>query len=181
MMHFRAPLLTIASALVCATAGMAQEIQPGVMAGLNIPMGDLGSATDHRLGFTIGGQLGIYYGGGHEVRPRVDYTHFAGGWAPEASDFNRNTISALGLGCDYLYYTEMRPLGVYLTMGLGYQWWTVNPEHGPNRSNSGLSVAAGAGYRFNRTFSAEARLVTGQFQSTNGQANAIQGLVSMRF
>jgi hypothetical protein len=160
---------------------MAQQMEPGVFAGINIPVGDLGSATDSHLGLTIGGQLGFYLGNGHELRPRADYTTYSGGWTPEGNGFNRNNVSAFGIGCDYLYYTELRPRGMYLTMGLGYQWWTVDPDSGPNTNNSGVSLAAGAGYRFNRTFSAEVRFTTGQFQSTNGQANAIQGLVSMHF
>jgi len=169
--------------LACCVSGalMGQEFQPGIHAGVNFPLGDLGSAVDHRPGITVGGHLGIYYGGGHELRPRVDYTDYEGGWTPAGDSFNKNHISAWQVGCDYLYYTETRPQGLYLTMGLGYQWWNVSPDNGPSANKSSLSMAAGAGYRFNRTFSLEARFVTGQFQSTNGQANALQFLGSMRF
>ncbi|HNX95053.1 MAG TPA: hypothetical protein PKL14_07820 [Holophaga sp.] len=181
MKQFRISLLAAAIAVSFASKGMAQDLQYGIIAGGNIPLGDLGSAVDHRLGLTVGGQLGIYYGNGHELRPRVDYTYYQGGWAPVGDSFSRNTISNLGLGADYVYYTEQRQQGVFLAMGLGYQWWNVSPEHGSSTNQSGVSVAAGGGYRFNRTFSLEGRFVTGQFQSTNGQANAIQILGIMRF
>jgi len=173
-------VLTAALALTGLTAS-AQEIQFGAHGGLNLPLGDLDKAVDGRLGFTVGGHVGIYYGNGHELRPRVDYTYYAGGWTPTASNFERNTLSAWGLGADYLYYTETRPQGVYLTMGLGLQGWTVAPENHPNTNKTALALAAGAGYRFNRSISLEGRFTTGQFQSTNGQANALQVLASIRF
>jgi len=176
------PLKSILALSFCVTSAcLAQEIQPGVHAGLNLPVGDLGSAVDHRFGLLVGGHVGLYYGNGHELRPRLDYTNYQGGWTPDGDTFSRNTISSWQAGCDYLFYTETRPLGLYLTMGLGYQWWNVSPEHGPSHSTSGLSMAAGAGYRINRSFSVEARFTTGQFQETNGQANAFQALASMRF
>lgn len=176
----RIAFLAAAMALTGTTAS-AQEIQFGAHGGLNLPLGDLDKAVDGRLGFTLGGHAGIYYGNGHEVRPRVDFTYYDGGWQPVGSTFGKATISAWGLGADYLYYTETRPQGIYLTMGLGFQGWTVNPDQGSNTSKTALSLAAGVGYRFNRTVSLEGRFTTGQFQSTNGQANALQILASMRF
>lgn len=170
-----------ASMALTGMAASAQEIQFGAHGGLNLPLGDLDRAVDGRLGFTLGGHVGLYYGNGHELRPRVDYTHFAGGWTPGSSQFDKNTLSAWGLGADYLYYMETRPQGLYLTMGLGFQGWTVDPENAPSHSKTALALAAGAGYRFNRSFAFEGRFTTGQFQSTNGQANALQVLASIRF
>lgn len=179
MNHLRNALFALS---FCVTSAcLAQEIEPGVHAGINIPLGDLSSAVDSRPGFLIGGHVGLYYGNGHELRPRIEFSDYQGGWTPVGDTFSRNTITSWQLGCDYLYYTETRPQGVYLTMGLGYQWWNVSPSDGPSHSTSGLSLAAGVGYRLNRSFSVEARFTTGQFQSTNGQANAIQILGSMRF
>jgi len=176
------PFKSLLALSFCVTsAGFAQEIQPGVQAGFNLPVGDLGSAVDHSLGLQVGGQVGIYYGNGHELRPRLDFIHYQGGWTPSGNTFSRNTISSWLVGCDYLYYTETRPQGVYITMGLGYQWWNVAPDSGPSHNTSSLSMAAGAGYRINRSFSVEARFTTGQFQSTNGQASAFQLLANMRF
>jgi hypothetical protein len=48
-------------------------------------------------------------------------------------------------------------------------------------SHSALALAAGAGYRFNRSFALEGRFTTSEFQSGGGQANAIQALASIRF
>jgi hypothetical protein len=179
MNHSGKSLLALA---FCVTGGcLAQEVQPGVQAGFNLPMGDLGTAVDHRVGLQVGGHVGLYYGNGHELRPRIDYCNYQGGWTPAGGTFSRNTVSSWQIGCDYLYYTETRPIGVYLTGGLGYQWWNVAPDNAPSHNTSGLSMAFGAGYRFNRSFSGEARFTTGQFQSTNGQASALQLMATMRF
>jgi len=176
------PLKSMLALTICASgACLAQDFQPGVHAAINLPMGDLGSAVDHRLGLTAGGHLGIYYGGGHELRPRADITRYQGGWTPEGDTYNRNTITAWQMGCDYLFYTEARPQNLYLTMGMGYGWWTVDPDRGSSHSTSSFSMAIGAGYRINRSFGVEARFTTGQFQSTNGQASALQLMASMRF
>jgi hypothetical protein len=179
MNHLCKPILGIA--LCAGSAAMAQQFEPGVHAAVNFPFGDLGSAVDHSLGITVGGHLGIYYGGGHELRPRLDFSNYQGGWTPEGGGFSRNTINAWQIGCDYLYYTETRPQGFYLAMGLGYQWWNVSPENAGSYSHSALSMAAGPGYRFNHSFSVEARFTTGQFRSTNGQADALQLMGSLRF
>lgn len=158
-----------------------QSYQFGAQAGLSIPLGDLSSALDGRTGYVLGGQVGIYYGNGHELRPRLDYMHFSGGWQPEDGDFHRATVTSWVLGADYLFYTEARPMGIYLAMGLGLQRWNVDPEKGGSRSKTGLGVTIGAGYRFNRVFALETRFLTGQFQDNHGQANALQFLTNIRF
>ena len=171
----------ITALVLTGSAMSAQDIQFGAHGGLNLPLGDLDSAVDGRLGFTLGGHVGLYYGNGQELRPRVDYTHYSGGWTPTGSGtFDKSTVSAWGLGADYIYYTELRPQGLYLVMGLGFQGWTVDSEGDSSHSKTALSLAAGAGYRFNRSFSFEGRFTTGQFQSSNGQANALQVLASVR-
>jgi hypothetical protein len=179
MTAFKTSLL--ATSFCLATSAFAQDFQPGVHGGINIPVGDLADALDNRPGFTVGGQLGIYYGNGHELRPRLDLTHYQGGHFPVGGSYDKNRINAWGLGCDYLYYTALQPQGVYLTGGLGYQWWDVSPERGADSSHSGLAMALGAGYRFSRTFMLEGRFTSGQFRSNNGQANALQAVASMRF
>ena len=177
----RIGFFTAALALSGVTAS-AQDIQFGAHAGLNLPLGDLDTAVDGRMGYTIGGHVGLYYGNGHELRPRLDYTHYSGGWTPGHDQlFDKNTVSSLGVGADYIFYTETRPQGIYLVMGLGFQNWTVDHANAGNDSKTALSLAAGAGFRFNRSVSIEGRFTTGQFQSTNGQANALQVIASMRF
>lgn len=167
--------------LLAAASAQAQSVQFGAHGGLNIPMGDLGNAVDNRLGYTIGGHVGLYYGGGHELRPRLDLTFYNGGWHPEGNGFSKNNIKAWTVSADYLYYTENRPMGFYLTMGLGLQSWQVSPEGRPSESNTALNLSAGAGYRVNRNFALEGRFTTGQFQSNNGQATALQALAIYRF
>lgn len=176
----RTTVLLLATLAFAGTA-RAQEVQWGVQGGLNIPVGDLSTALDGRLGISVGGHAGLFYGDGHELRPRVDYTRYEGGYFPVGNSLGKNTIEAFGLGADYVFYTDLRPRGLYLTMGLGYQWWTVDPRGLPSTHTGSLSVAAGAGFRFNRTFGLEGRFTTGQFRSSDGAANALQLVGTLRF
>jgi hypothetical protein len=180
--HFRM-LVPLCLALAASTGGMrAQDPKFGIQGGLNIPFGDLSDAVDGRVGFTLGANVGFYYGDGHELRPRMEYTIYQGGWHPTGNgNFERNNVSAWGLGVDYIHYTDLRPSGFYLLMGIGNQWWQVSPSDSPSRSNSGLYLSAGAGFRANRNLSYEGRFSTGQFQNDRGQANQLQGVVTFRF
>jgi hypothetical protein len=171
----------LTATLCLAVPAFTQDFQPGAHGGINIPTGALGDALDNRPGFTVGGHLGIYYGNGHELRPRIDLTHYQGGNYPVGGSYDKNRINAWQLGCDYLYYMAAQPQGLYLTGGLGYQWWDVAPEHGAGSTHSGVAMAFGAGYRFSRSFMLEGRLTNGQFRSNDGQANALQALASWRF
>lgn len=180
-MKIRTGVVALALLLVAGVA-QAQTVQFGAHGGLNIPVGDLGNAVDNRLGITLGGHVGLYYGGGHELRPRVDITYYDGGWHPEGNNtFSKNTIKAWGIGADYLYYTENRPTGLFLTMGLGLQSWNVAPQGRGSETNTALGLSAGAGFRVNRSFALEGRFTTGQFRNNSGQANALQILASVRF
>ncbi|MCE1229038.1 MAG: porin family protein [Firmicutes bacterium] len=174
----RLALLTLLS---CGVMASAQTVQFGAHGGVNQPIGDLNREVDGRLGFTLGGHVAFYYGDGHELRPYVDVTLYNGGWHPVNTTFSKSNVTAISGGADYLYYLENRPQGLYLTMGLGLQNWTVSPENAPNRTKTSLGIAAGAGYRMTRNLSAEGRFLLGQFQSNGGQAVALQGMVSYRF
>jgi len=169
----RLPLATLVLALAGASL-QAQEAQFGGQAGLQIPMGDLGTTLDHSMGYLLGAHLGLYYGNGHELRPRFDYQTYTGHYDSHGKSYD---VSAMGLGADYIYYTEQRRKGLYLTMGLAYNWWTVSP----GGDNSGVSLGAGAGYRMDEHWSFEGRFTTGQFRSDNGQANALQGVALFHF
>lgn len=166
-------------ALLLAGSGLqAQSTEYGVQAGIQTPMGDLGNVLDHSLGYSVGAHMGIYYGQGHELRPRFDYQSYSGDWVQEGSGFAKHDVTSFGLGADYVYYTEQRRQGLYLTMGLGYNWWSVT---GGGGDKSSLGLAAGAGYRLNQNWSFEARYTTGQFRSDNGQASAVQGVAFFHF
>lgn len=165
-------------ALLLAGSGLrAQEAEFGAHGGLQVPFGDLGKTLDNNLGYIAGAHLGLYYGDGHELRPRVDYQSYAGGWHPEGSTFVKRDVTCWSFGADYVYYTEQRPKGLYLTMGLNYNFWDVSP----GGSKSGVGLAAGAGYRLDQHWSFEARYTTGQFRSNSGQANALQAVALFHF
>lgn len=155
----------------------AQEAEFGAQGGLQLPMGDLGTTLDHSVGYIVGAHLGLYYGDGHELRPRMDYQSYSGGWHPEGGAFAKHDVTALSMGADYVYYTEQRRKGLYLTMGLSYNWWDVDP----GTSKNGVTLAAGAGYRLDKNWSFEGRFTTGQFRSDSGQANALQVVALFHF
>lgn len=168
--------------LLCGFSGLsAQELKWGVHGSVNAPQGDLKTALDSKAGFTVGGHLGIYLENGHEVRPRVDYTRYDGGSFSMASMTYKNTVAALGLGADYLYHLHGSQKGPYLLAGLGFQWWTVEPEHQPTTHENGLSYQAGAGYRFNPTVAVEVAYSSSRFQADQGRANALTAGISIRF
>lgn len=155
----------------------AQSAEFGGQGGLQIPAGDLGTTLDHNVGYIFGAHVGIYYGDGHELRPRVDYQSYNGGWHQENGSFVKTDVSAWSLGADYVYYTEQRRKGLYLTMGLAYNFWDVSN----GSSKDSLALAAGAGYRLNKNWSFEGRFTTGQFRSDNGQATALQAVALFNF
>ena len=90
----RRTFLAAATLLLAASLG-AQDVKPGVHGGLCVPVGDLSDALGSTFGITLGAHAGIYYGGGHELRPRFDLTRFEGGWQPVGDNkFTKNTITA---------------------------------------------------------------------------------------
>lgn len=163
--------------LLVSTNLQGQDIKYGIHAGLNLPFGDLGSTLDRSLGYTFGAHANIYYGNGHELRPRVDYQTYRGGWHPEDGVFRKHDVDAWSIGADYVYYLEQRERGIYLTMGLNYNWWDVSP----GSSKSSLGLGAGAGYRLNKYWAFEGRFTTSQFRSDSGQANAFQAAAFFNF
>ncbi len=165
----------------CATALGAQDLAWGVHGSVNLPQGDLKTALDSKAGFTVGGHLGVYLKDGHELRPRLEYTRYDGGSFSLTSVTFKNTIVALGFGGDYLYHLEGRHRGTYLLAGAGFQWWTVEPRQGDSTHENGLSLQAGAGYRFSPRVAVEAAYSTSRFRADQGRANAVTVGMSIRF
>ena len=122
-------------ALMLVGSGLqAQEAEFGVQGGLQIPMGDLGTTLDHSMGYVFGAHLGLYYGDGHEFRPRVDYQSYNGHYD---STGQKTDVSAWSLGADYVYYTEQRRKGLYLTMGASIQLLGRRPRRQQEWCGSG--------------------------------------------
>lgn len=180
MKFIRASFIAAALALTAS----AQDVEFGAHGGLSIPTGDLSSQLDGRMGLAVGGHAGIYYGNGHELRPRVDYMFFQGGWHPDRTaplGFSKSKITQLGLGADWVYYMNTTPQGMFMVMGLAMQHWTVSEEAQPTQRKTSLGLAIGAGHRVNRNIALEGRYMLGNYQSTNGQAGALQAIASLRF
>jgi hypothetical protein len=175
----------------------AQDVRFGVQAHGNAPLGDLKDAVDSKPGFGAGVHLTWNLGGGHAIRPRLDYIFFpengayaADGYGVSAS--GKYKVSDLAVGVDYLYFIEGKDEGLYLTAGLGLNRWKVDYDYSVRIGNVTTSgsesdstnkagFAVGAGYNFNRSFGAEIRYTTTKFGKDEGSANAIQAGVTFRF
>ena len=151
-------------ALVAATAlGLqAQDVRFGVQATVNQPQSDLKDAVDSKLGFGVGAHALVDFGGGHALRPRVDYLWFPEYKPAPGVSLKVNNLSA---GADYLYFVEGKQEGVYFTGGLSVNRWKAEAGFmgfGSSDTTTKLGVAAGLGYQFNRNLGAELRYQKGK-------------------
>lgn len=99
----------------------------------------------------------------------------------------------LSLGGDYLYFPGGKPVGLYLTAGVGLHRWTVDtttpavgatPGTTGTQSSSRFGYAAGLGFNFNPSMGAELRYVSTHYANQTAwdpTANAIQVGVTYRF
>lgn len=165
---------------------LAEEPRFGVQVHGSIPTGDLKDAVDSKLGLGGGAHVTFDLGGGHMVRPRLDYTLFPETTLNSGTLALKNKFNVLSAGADYLYFLEGRPEGFYVTAGLGLNHWkadvTVNGASYSDTANK-VGFAAGAGYNFNATFGAELRFSSSKYGSRDKEftANLIQAGVTLRF
>ena len=159
----------------------ADDLKWGAQAALCAPLGDLKTALDSNIGFTVGGHLGYYLEEGHEIRPRVDYTRYEGGSFSANSLSYKNNVSAFSFGADYIYYLEQRRQGFYVTGGVGCAWWTLDGRHVDTTHTNSATFQAGGGFRFNPTTAVELVYAPSRFRSGNGEAGSLQAGLSIRF
>lgn len=178
----------------------------GVQLGLVSPQGDLRDAVDSKLGVTGGIHMTFDLGNGWMLRPRVDHLAFQ-----ERSESNTyydpylgvtfrdsasNKITGWSFGLDAQFFPGGQPRGLYLVGGLGLISWkaeghasmTVTGPGGTSGSSmsgsdswSKSAFAVGAGYQFNRTFSAEGRYVISKIGDEDASANTFQAVATFRF
>ncbi|MDR3672072.1 MAG: outer membrane beta-barrel protein [Holophaga sp.] len=172
------PVLFLAAGMLPLAA---QETEAGIQGALVFPQSDLRSATDGRIGFTLGVHGGIDLQGGNELRPRIDYTRVDGGSFSLSSLKSTTTVQAVGIGVDYLYYLEHRRRGSYAVGGLELNWWEAQYRFRSSERETSPSVMIGVGHRFNASVAMEFNLDYGQFRPSMGSASSIKGGVFYRF
>ncbi len=154
----RTTLLTLALA---ATTLAAQDVKLGVQAQANLPMGDLKTLVDSKLGIGIGVHAQFALGGGLAVRPRFDFNTWSETDVNGLPTSVSNKVSNLTLGADALYYVEGKTTeGIYFLGGLALVKWSYEENAaGVKRSYdaSHLGLSVGMGYQWNATFGTEVR------------------------
>jgi len=179
-MRKRSLILTL-----CLAAGAlplaALETEGGIHGSLIFPQNDLHTAVGGRIGFQVGVQSGIDFGGGNELRPRIDYTRLDGGSFSLTSMSSTTTVQAVGVGVDYLRYLEEQRRGLYGVAGVSLNWWETHYRFTGNDRETSPSFMLGAGQRFNSSWSMEFNLEWGQFRPTMGSAGQIKAGVFYHF
>jgi Outer membrane protein beta-barrel domain len=172
-------LSTLVLGITAALALRAEPPRYGVQGLVNVPLGDLNTYLDHNLGIGVGLQGTFDLGGGHMLRPRLDYSLYQ-----QASVSNVTpSASYLSLGGDYLYFIAGQPEGYYLTAGLAAMRWSFqhqNPATDLPDGTTKWGVAAGIGYQWDYNIGTELRWL---HSSVSGDFNAdsLQGSVTFRF
>ncbi len=149
----------------------------------NLPAKELGTALDHTTGLGLGVQWNRYLKDGLARRTRLEWNVFPEG-GPAGTPALKTKASNYVLSFDHLYHFSGAAKGPYVLAGLGGVRWFFDrtPDNGPRVSShtTKLAVTAGAGYRFNRALSAEARYLVSSVDRTY-DGNVLQGSVGMKF
>jgi hypothetical protein len=161
--------------LVTALSGaalQATDLIIGLQASIMAPMGDLSAFTGTSTGFGAGAHLLLDLGGGHTLRPRLDFGSFPG--KPGYYKFQQ-----FSGGADYVYFTEKRATeGFYLAAGVGMasNLYDTNFQPAYSRSYSNPYLALGAGYQINAAWGLEVRYQTSRFTDADGVTSNVNNL-----
>jgi hypothetical protein len=147
------------------------------------PAKDLGRALDNRIGMGLGMQWTRYRDHGFANRTRLEWNVFPEGNAVGLGEV-KTKASNYVLSFDRLYHFTGESRGLYILGGLGAVRWNVDrtPAAGtlPSTRTTKLAFTAGAGFRFNKTLSAEARYLVSSVDHTY-DGNVLQASLGMRF
>ena len=150
---------------------------------VDAPVTGFGRALDARTGLGLGMQWTSYRSGGGANRTRLEWNVFPEG-NPVGASGVATKASNYVLSFDRLYHFSGTRSGAYVLAGLGAVRWftdqTVGASPTVSTHTTKLAVTAGAGYRFTRAFSMEARYQVSSLNSTF-DGNVVQGVFSMRF
>jgi opacity protein-like surface antigen len=125
--------------------------------------------TDKKQGYVVGVQgTWAVLSPSHLLRARLDLTNFPSATVTSLNGTGRredNTIKAMALGLDYLFFTRGLPEGFYLTGGGALTQWKQDNNSGDSKTHNAVGVALGLGWQFNRTFGLEMRTNWARWQT----------------
>jgi hypothetical protein len=147
------------------------------------PAKDLGRALDNRVGLGLGMQWTRYRDHGFANRTRLEWNVFPEG-NPVGLGGVKTKANNYVLSFDRLYHLSGESRGLYILGGLGAVRWNVDRTipngEVPSTRTTKLAITAGAGFRFNKALSAEARYLVSSVNRTY-DGNVLQASVGMRF
>jgi hypothetical protein len=183
-MPFHRQVFAILPLLGLSTLGLhaASPVRYGCSVQANVPLSDLKTDVNGKLGGGASFQVTFDAGERLQVRPRFDVDFY------RVSDYHRsgshyeesNNLFSVGVGADLLYtFTGTKDRGSYGLVGAGILQWTQNftvsdrwdhdnhywDDVETKKNRVSPWIAAGVGYQFNRMVGVEARAVMSQYDS----------------
>lgn len=148
---------TLVALSLTAMSLAAQDVKVGVQAQVNLPMGDLKTIVDSKVGPGAGVHAQFNLGSGMAIRPRADFNT----WSNADVLTVTNKVSNLTLGGDFLYFVEGKATeGVFFLGGLSAVKWSYEKTEAGLKRNydtTKMGLSFGVGYQWNATFGTEAR------------------------
>jgi hypothetical protein len=177
-------LISASVALALAAPMHANEkVKYGLALSANLPLNDLKTDTNNKLGGGLAFQIGVDLGKGNLIRPYLEFNAYrVKDYKRPGSDYQENiNVGELGAGADYLYYLSgTRRQGFYLLAGLSAQAWAVGYSTHDRTGNrytdtievthkkTSLAGGLGAGYQFTDTFGMEMKYVRSTYEGIQG-------------
>lgn len=157
----------------------AEESRLGVQFQALSPRGELKPFVDSKVGPGAGLHLTIDLGDGQVLRPRLDYASF-----PEVMvGASRQHATALSLGTDYLLFSEWKPEGLYLALGLAATRWSLHTTPATVQSRPAAikaSLSFGIGCLWTETLGTELRYSHTRVTQTFS-TGTVQAEITLRF
>lgn len=178
-------VLLFAGWIACSGSALWSQrpVQFGVSVHASLPVGDLNTDLDGKMGAGLSFLIPMELGAGQVIRPRIDFNGYSIKDYRRYSDRYREsvTFTSIGMAADYLFYPSGNTnRGVYFGLGLGFQRWGLNhttydDDHHYHDTDSETtynrtspSFAACIGVQATRWLAMEARFTTAQYYGQQG-------------
>ncbi len=176
-------LLALLLTALASPLGAAEKAKFGGALSVDLPLDDLKTDTNNRLGLGLAFQIGIDLGGGSLIRPEVGFNAYSAKHEKRPGSSYREdiTLGNVEAGADYLYFPGATTrTGFYLLAGLRIERWatafSTRDEIGSTtittsevtHQKTALGGKAGLGYQFTNAFGVEARYARSSYNGTLG-------------
>jgi len=158
-----------AATFLAAGGAWAQGVKTGFQLTISEPQGDL-AATDQlnmKTGYGAGFSILVPLQNGVALVPRLDYVGYSRTQTVGSIDYDTKVSTWVG-ALDLEYFTSGKTnQGLYLAAGIGYGTGKFEMSHSSqsvSASASAFNIAAGFGYVFNNTVSAELRYTSAKYE-----------------